>query len=311
MPLKMITEIVKEIKENLPADIQQNYSNVFVAKNVTAILEERGFLRKNENGSRLPTQKGIDLGVSTELRARPDTCDEYWQVLYDEKAAEYVRAMLFEEYPNINPANGSYTIEHSPAVIGAGRSASRSVIEAHGVEIALLMHESRCWAYDESALELCKVLGAVPHINANGEYGICIKAEDLLKSVVPILKDHRVTFAVNDAELEIYKYTAFQPFSPVEPTVAKIGRGVAVQEDSGEITKIYLSEKEIYEIETITHIDGTIEITKKPITEKDGVIILHPDSPIFEIIIGKRKGDIIEFNGISYTILSIERNRFF
>lgn len=308
MSLKKITEILKELKESLPVDIQENYKNIFIAKNVTAILESHGLLYKSENGGRLPTQNGNDLGISTELRIKQDTGEEYLQVLYNETAADYVRSMLFEEYPNINfTALSGYTAATLAAVSGAGRKTVCSIINDYNVEIALVKHQEKYWTYDESALKLCSILGISPHENGTGKYGVTIKCEDFISFVIPVLKNNSIDFAFNDSSLIIYKRTLTAPTTPSEPIVI-VGSAVMLQDMLGEIVNVYLAKSEVFVLASITHPDGTIEIIKVPVTEKEGYKILHPDTPLFDDVFGKKKGEIFTYDGITYTVISIDNN---
>lgn len=305
MPLKKITEILKELKESLPVDIQENYKNIFIAKNVTAILEARGLLRKSENGGRYPTQAGRETGISTEPRTNQDTGEEYLQVLYNEAAIDYVRSMLFEEYPEISPVTpGGYTITTLPAVSGAGRKTIRSIIKNHNVEIALVKHHDKYWTYDKTALELCRIIGANPHKTFAGKYGSAIKCDDFISFVIPVLMDNGVDFAINDETLEIHRKTTALPSTPI----ARVGSAVTLQDALGETINVYLAESEIFILKPITHPDGTIEIIRVPVTEKDGYQILHPDTPLFDDVFGKQKDDVFCHNDFTYKIINIRND---
>ena len=314
MSLKMITEILKELKENLPGDVQENYKNIFIAKNVTAILESHGLLFKSESGGRLPTQKGCDLGISTELRSKLDTGEEYFQVLYNETAADCVRNILIEEYPNIDPvALDGYTATTLVAVPGAGRKTVRSIIKDCNVEIALVKHQEKYWTYDESALKLSSILGMNPHKNNNGRCGVTINCEDFITFVIPLLKKNSIDFAINDSSLSIYKKSITAPTTMPEPIVI-VGSVVMLQDTLGEITNVYLAKSELFVLSSITHTVGpndTTEIIKVPITEKEGYQILHPGTPLFDNVFGKKKGEIFTYDGITYTVVSIENNSVF
>lgn len=131
--------------------------------------------------------------------------------------------------------------------------------------------------------------------------------EDLASVIVPALMDNGIDFAINGGSLDIYKRAITSPPTPPE-LIVRVGSAVTLQDALGETINVYLAESETFILKPITHPDGTIEIIRVPVTEKEGYQILHPDMPLFDDVFGKQKDDVFCHNDFTYKIINIRND---
>ena len=286
---------------------------------------------------RRPTHQGASVGISEELRRQDGS--EFWQVLYSEEGKEYVRDLLFNEYPFLS---NSETYKHVVETLynGTGRNTSREIRDKYPEHIVILRCQNSYRAYDESAEEFCSLWGLEAYKNAKDEVGVQIKDEDLSSFFLPYLKNKRINFAINgDKRLDVFTSTYKAPakvgvaskdgkdplktdeelkIKPKTPgikaekklqhkktqaiPVVQKGMRVTLKENDGALFDVYLSDKEIAETFEVHLLGGVIEVAKKPITVVKGVHIITPNTQLSQSLFGQHVGEKIVCNGISYTI---------
>ena len=296
MEQKKISEIVKEMKERLSPEKQKQAKSILTPRNAVAVLESHGLICKMEETGKIPTSKGRDLGISSEVRTNI-AGERYVQILYNEEAVQLVKQILLEEYPEIDPVlSDGYSTETYPKASGCGRQVARELERNYNVEIILLKDPIRnvFWSYDNSAIFICSLFGTVPAVTPAGNT-LFLKSEDAVETVIPALKKSGVKYAVNDDAFTIYK----------KSKTAQVGCGVVLQDDSGDITKVYLATEEMY---TLQIIEPTGETIRVPIIKRNGYSILQEESSLFRAINGKAIGESFECNGIKYKISEIINN---
>lgn len=311
-----ITEIIREIRESLLEDsryeIAQAYKAALKPQNVTSLLEERGLLCF-DGSSKRPTEYGKSKGIREELRTAADG-REFYQILYSEDARDLIRSILFSEYPALDPDSKVAFIHNVFAPLpGTGIKASRVIAEEYPGHIIIMYCAPIYRAYDDSADAICRAFDLEPYVNADSIHGIIIKPEDLEHVVIPRLLNGDHSFIVNKedkAHIFTALHLAAPPAAPAKPErrVARYGMCVEMAVQDGESETVYLASRE-HSREVKVHLaDGTVVVTTEPKTEKEGVKILSPGSPLSKAIVGRRENTSFTVNGFTYKIRRIFRS---
>ncbi len=168
-------------------------------------------------------------------------------------------------------------------------------------DIIILEGPDRYWMYDEDAQDIASLLNYTLYKTKKGF--ALVYEKSVHDDFIDGLQGHGRSILVVHPTFE--EQFAAESIQAESNSLIKDGLTFRMRDDSGIICQYIIKSRLLNERFLVHHGDGTFNIMPRPILDDEtdkNTVVISPRAPLASLLVGKKIGDTVSYNGFSYVI---------